>query len=269
MFNYYEIPADKRYASYLNKFWVIDHSLSALPGGDKYALPNGCVTLVFITGNGALLQNAQGTTTVKSGIYLFGQLSTRMQVAVQPYTKVIGAQLTPWAACFITNLPMDELTDSLVDISLVNKPLFRHFNNVNIADDAALVPAFYKVLDDYPGAANSVNLVKNVINTLTKGLADEPLKIRDIATDTGFSKRYVEKKFLLHTGFSPKQLYTVLRVRHLVDVLKEQPENLSLTRLALDGGFYDQSHFIKAYTGIMQSQPGKFDADNYILPLGD
>jgi len=267
MFNYYEIPADKRYADYLNKFWVIDHSLSALPGGDKYALPNGCVTLAFITGNGCMLKNAQGTIAVKSGIYLFGQLTTRMQVTVQPYTKVVGAQLTPWAACFITNLPMVELTDNLVDVSLVNNPLYQRFSNINIADDAALVPAFYNALDNYNGASDSVGLVKGVVGMFAKGLDDEPLKIADIAAGTGYSKRYVEKKFLLHTGFTPKQLYTVLRVRHLVDVLKEQPENLSLTRLALHGGFYDQSHFIKAYTGIMQSQPGKFDADNYILPL--
>lgn len=269
MFNYYEIPGDKRYADYLNKFWVIDHSLSALPGGDKYALPNGCITLAFITGNGVVVQNAQGTTTIKSGIYLFGQLTTRMQVTIQPYTKVVGAQLTPWAACFITNLPMVELNDSLVDIRLVNKQLYQHFNAINIADDAALAPAFYKALDNYTVANSSTGLIKDVVNTFTKGLDDEPLKIADIAAGTGFSKRYVEKKFLLHTGFTPKQLYTVLRVRHLVDILREQPEKLSLTRLALHGGFYDQSHFIKAYTGIMQSQPGKFDADNYILPLGE
>jgi len=269
MFNYYEIPADKRYADYLNKFWVIDQSLSALPGEDKYALPNGSVTLVFITGTGVILQNAQGTIAVKTGIYLVGQLSTRMQVTVQPYTKVVGAQLTPWAACFITNLPMVEVTDNLVDISLINKHLYQHFNTINIADDAMLVPAFYKALDNYNGATGSVGLVKGVVNMFTKGLDDEPLKITDIAAGTGYSKRYIEKKFLLHTGFSPKQLYTVLRVRHLVDILQEHPDNLSLTRLALHGGFYDQSHFIKAYTGIMQSQPGKFDADNYILPLNE
>lgn len=269
MFNYYEIPADKHYADYLNKFWVIDHSLSALPGGDKYVLPNGCVTLAFIMGNGVILQNTQGIFTVSKGIYLFGQLSTRMQVTVQPYTKVFGAQLTPWAACFVTNLPMDELTDNFVDISQVNMPLCQYFNNINTGDDGALVPAFYKALENYQGAADGISLVRGVVNMLNNGLGDEPLKIAGIANSTGYSKRYVEKKFLLHTGFSPKQLYTVLRVRHLVDMLKNQPEKLSLTRLALHGGFYDQSHFIKAYTGIMQSQPGKFDAGNYIMPLGD
>jgi len=266
MFNYYEIAAVEHFNSLIRKFWVLDHSNSQLYSDEKHALPNGCFTLAFISGNGIMLQNENINTTIKAGIYFIGQISKRLKLTVQPYTKAIMVQLQPWAPALITAFPMYELTNRFTTLDIINKELHTAFTRIDITNDEALINAIYNKFEHYRHYNYQYGLVKNVTQTLIANVADAPLKIADVAVKTGYSKRYIEKQFSLHTGLSPKEMYNILRLRNVITGLYKQP-GASLTQAALGAGYFDQSHFIKAYTNIMGSLPKKFAADDYILPL--
>jgi AraC-like DNA-binding protein len=257
MLNYSEISAQDSMKHYIRKFWVLDHAGIAIFSEARHALPNGCCTLAFITGEGIIL----GDTHIKAGIYFFGQITRRLKIVVKPYTKAIMAQLNPWAPGLITKLPLHELTNSFASLDLVNPALYRAFSKVDITDENVLVQNVYRELEDYFRETNDSRLIHSVIGAFTPGSL---LKIADIAADTGYSKRYLEKKFSQHIGLSPKEMYSILRLRSVIDALP-QPK-FSLTQLALQYGYFDQSHFIKIYTGVMESLPGKFEITDYILP---
>ena len=81
------------------------------------------------------------------------------------------------------------------------------------------------------------------------------LRVRALAQDLGVSQDSLEKHFRRIVGASPKQFATIVRIRQAVELSHNSP---SLTTLALDAGYYDQSHFIRDFRTITGDTPGHF-----------
>ena len=81
------------------------------------------------------------------------------------------------------------------------------------------------------------------------------IRVRTLARDLGISQDALEKHFRRIVGASPKQFATIVRLRQAVDLSRQSP---SLTALALDAGYYDQSHFIRDFRAITGDAPGHF-----------
>lgn len=73
--------------------------------------------------------------------------------------------------------------------------------------------------------------------------------VAQLADAYNLSARQFDRKFKESAGFSPK---TYMRLIRLQDALKQYNANKTLTQIALECGYYDQSHFIhdvKEFTG--------------------
>lgn len=85
-----------------------------------------------------------------------------------------------------------------------------------------------------------------------------------LASLLNVSQRYLQKAFLTKIGFSQKQFLRILRFQQILQRLSQR-EISSLTTLAYENDFYDQSHFVrefKAFTGFL---PSEFEAKK--LPI--
>ncbi|MFR6075884.1 MAG: helix-turn-helix transcriptional regulator [Ruminococcus sp.] len=80
------------------------------------------------------------------------------------------------------------------------------------------------------------------------------ISVEQLAEDTGYTPRYIDKCFRNETGLSPKQLAKIVRFQTAVSALNQnQHTGRSLTEIAADLGYFDQSHFVhdfKTYTGL-------------------
>lgn len=77
--------------------------------------------------------------------------------------------------------------------------------------------------------------------------------VTQLADIYNLSARQFDRKFKEYAGFAPK---TYIRLVRLQDALKQYNSNKTLTQIALECGYYDQSHFIhdvKAFTGYHPS----------------
>lgn len=81
------------------------------------------------------------------------------------------------------------------------------------------------------------------------------IRVRTLANDLGISQDALEKHFRRIVGATPKQFATIVRLRQAVELSRQSP---SLTALALDAGYYDQSHFIRDFRAITGDAPGHF-----------
>jgi AraC-like DNA-binding protein len=261
--NYTEINTEKIFADHIRKFWVLDNSAGPFISPGKYALPNGCVTIAFISGNGVTVDFEKHTTAVKPGIYIVGQISTKIAVSLAPHTKAIMAQLNPWMPSLITNFPFYQLTDNMVSLAEINKSLHAALLNVDLSDEKSLIETLYKELENYLYRSADSELMRMVFNDFT---AEGPLKIADIMRRTGYSARLMEQKFKQFIGPTPKEMQRILQLRILIDELVPVKKP-ALGTLAHKHGYFDQSHFIKSYHKIMLDQPKRFDAAHFILPL--
>ena len=83
--------------------------------------------------------------------------------------------------------------------------------------------------------------------------------LSDLASRLQVSQRYLQKVFLTKVGVSQKQFVRILRFQDILQKLS-QPEITSLTTLAYENNFYDQSHFIREFKSFTGLRPSEFEA---------
>jgi AraC-like DNA-binding protein len=76
--------------------------------------------------------------------------------------------------------------------------------------------------------------------------------IRSLVDETRWSQKHLITQFREHIGLAPKMFARVMRFGRAVERLRRRGHG-SLTELALDCGYYDQSHFdrdFRAFAGV-------------------
>jgi AraC-like DNA-binding protein len=81
------------------------------------------------------------------------------------------------------------------------------------------------------------------------------VSIRSLAQQIGVSQERFEKRFRREVGTSPKHHCSLLRLRFALNLYRRGG---TLTDLALQAGYYDQSHFIREFRAVTGESPLKF-----------
>lgn len=155
------------------------------------------------------------------------------------------------------------------------QPLHELFGGTASLDD--LVPAgeLARAADEVAAAATDrerVGALERLLASRRRGLAPDrlvdaavaaiheargSLRIAALAEALEIGQDRLEKRFRRAVGASPKQLATILRVRHAA--LAHRPGQ-GLAQLALEAGYADQSHFIREFRAFFGESPGRFFA---------
>ncbi|MDQ0640217.1 AraC-like DNA-binding protein [Pedobacter sp. W3I1] len=267
MLKYLEMSSESPLNSYVRKFWILDNSESGLVATTKHALPNTCITIAIIHGDGLIIDFPNNPISIARGSYLVGEITKATGVMVLPYTKAFMVQLNPWAATLLSNCSFHELTNQFAAIADINRELARSFIDINVLDNKGTKQQILKALELYLYPTGASTLIASCFNLFESHSPFIPLKIAALSDHTGYTVRGIEKKFRRHVGLTPKQAFTIMKVRSVVNELISSTGNLSLTALAYKYGYTDQSHFTRSYFCIMDSLPSKFNKLQYILPL--
>jgi len=83
-----------------------------------------------------------------------------------------------------------------------------------------------------------------------------PLKISDLAKRAGISRRQFERRFEKVLGCDPKTYLSRVRIAAARDLLEKTDR--TLTDIAVAVGFYDHSHFTKAFKQVMSCTPNTY-----------
>jgi len=81
------------------------------------------------------------------------------------------------------------------------------------------------------------------------------LRIGELARALAISRDRLEKRFRHAVGASPKQLASIHRLLHAVDLYRA---GTNLTRLSADAGYFDQSHFIREFRSFTGMAPQRY-----------
>jgi AraC-like DNA-binding protein len=76
-----------------------------------------------------------------------------------------------------------------------------------------------------------------------------------VARALGISERQLERRVLARVGVTPKRFASLRRFEHAAALARTRP---SLTSVALEAGYYDQSHFIREFRRFAGMTPGEF-----------
>jgi AraC-like DNA-binding protein len=256
---YFTIQPPPSLAEYVRCFWVYEGEASASEPYIYRGYADGCTELVFhYRGVYDLLVNDKREKSFAAGIH--AQTRTFSRSIINEDFGIFGCYIYPYAIPRLFSLPSTDLTDQMVDFGSVIGAEGRELEErmltaPSIEKCVEILTAFLeKRLATNPrGEPRVFSSIAHIIQT--RGLTN----VNDISSRYFFSHRQFERKFKELSGFSPKMYSRIIRFQA---ALKEYGSNKSLTDIAHDCGYYDQSHFINDFKEFSGYNPKVYFSGN-------
>ncbi|HEU5047555.1 MAG TPA: helix-turn-helix transcriptional regulator [Rickettsiales bacterium] len=152
------------------------------------------------------------------------------------------------------------------------EPLHRFFASSIALQDISGIPAgeMEARLAEAKTARSAVAIIEHFLFTLLKENTPDKLvheamrrireaggiiRIRDLAASLNISLDPFEKRFRQTVGSSPKQFAETVRLRKLIE---NRTEAQTLTEIAYEAGYFDQSHFTRRFKTFTGQTPTEF-----------
>jgi AraC-like DNA-binding protein len=208
-------------------------------------LPDACLNALFEC-------NTYSPHSLFSGFFFKPK-----RLHLKPGTVYFGFKPYSSLGIKIKNVSLSDLSDSHVDFTTVfpnsrkfieniasagsfekRISLFTEFSNTDIID-----------LDYEPAFADYITLI--ICSSQGNLLFDSLQRI------LGYSERYIRGKFRDIYGFPPKRYSKVMRFQNILKKLL-CGNYCDLSSLAVEAGYFDQSHFIHEFNQFVESPPEKY-----------
>jgi AraC-like DNA-binding protein len=250
---YLEYAPDAALAPHVECFWTRTPSLES--SGDarpQRVLPDGCADVIFLF-DGELQAQAVGTMT------------RPLVVDPTPGTSFLGARFRPGLAGAAFALPASALTDLRVALS----ELWPDSDELlDAMADTADVRGRIRVLSRaiarrLLAAARASSPPAAVVHAIRRIDATRGnIAVAALCAELGVTRQHLARLFGRHVGISPKTLARVVRARAiLVRVRGRALRDIDWSALALDAGYYDQSHLIADFGELTGLTPAAWLAE--------
>ena len=253
---YYSIKPDHQLASIVRSFWVFEGEGSLHSPFISQCFATECPGFVFhYKGHFTQMDNNTGIEKSVFNAGLYGQSGLINEFITRESFGIFGVYLYPHTLTRIFKLPAHHFTHQLFDLeSLLGKEGRLLEEQINLAKN---VHQRIEIVTDFIIKAVDKNevYIPGIFESIENAIMSAgTINITQIAEQCSLSRRQFERKFKEYTGFSPKQFCRMTRFNA---ALKSFQHTISLTQLAYDLGYYDQSHFtndFKAFSGIKPSE---------------
>jgi len=84
------------------------------------------------------------------------------------------------------------------------------------------------------------------------------VKVKELADESGYSVRYINKVFTDELGVPPKVFCKLMRFQYLLNNLNNGSIGADFVQLATELGYYDQSHMMKDFHEYTNTTPRKY-----------
>ena len=91
-------------------------------------------------------------------------------------------------------------------------------------------------------------------------------RVEPLMDETGWSRRHVTERFRRQLGVPPKAYARLLRFEHASSLLADRPGGRSLAEVAIEAGYYDQSHLTREFVTLAGMSPGVYSAELDLAP---
>jgi AraC-like DNA-binding protein len=241
---YYTIPPSPKLAPYVRMFWVYEGEASVEEPYVYRGYADGCTELIFhYRGVYDQLVGGKPESSFAAGIHAQSRKFTRF--VVKQDWGIFGCYLYPFAIPRLFSYPASDFTDTMTDFhSVLGRDGKELEERMLVASDnlrrVEILSSFLEKRLDLDKREEPLVFASIGHIIETRGLVN----VRDLAREYFLSDRQFQRKFKEFAGFSPKTYSRIIRFQA---ALKEYGSGKSLTDIAYDCGYYDQSHFINDF----------------------
>jgi len=254
---YKEYPPHPALAAHVACVWA-----ARAPGGARAhrVLPDNCVDILWQDGG-------------QAG-FAVGMMSSAILVASERPVSTLAVRFKPGMAGAFLQAPLQEITDQRADIDL----LWGRSDADRLSDalwtseaplrmrlaliERELLRRLRAASADASGPAGTPALVLRALATLEDSGGE--VRVEALATRLNVSRQHLAAQFRQHVGLSPKLFARICRFRQATAAIKAAPSP-DWAQLALECGYFDQSHLIHDFQEFAGSAPERFHFSNQTL----
>jgi AraC-like DNA-binding protein len=198
------------------------------------------------------------------GAFVVGNQSHASVTGVAGHQLGVQVELTPEGALALLG-DVEAYNDSVVplDEALGREGAWL----VERLSDAGSWTDRLDVLDESFGRHDLPSLAAEVVWLRRQLVASQgQARVEPLMDETGWSRRHVTDRFRRQLGITPKAYARLLRFGHATALLMETSPGRSLAEVAMEAGYYDQSHLTRDFTALAGMTPGTYAADAESAP---
>lgn len=246
---------DPALAPYVSEYWHV-HATERQPFNLSVdVFVDGRADLVFNAGVPYVRRELGGGARTLRASNLDAQRLMPIRIEQRGLVRVAGVRFHVGGLMPFVSRSLDEFTGRVVGLGEAFGPDARTLDGqlAECAGDSAaqrdLLNAFFlQRLDERPAH----HLLRGLLAHIDA--CDGRLRVDALCQHAGLSARTVDRLFRRHLGIGPKVYVQIVRFQRCLARLKSVP-TVSLSQIATDGGYFDQSHFVRDYRRFAGTTP--------------
>lgn len=206
-------------------------------------IPSGGATIVFSFDGNGIQDTLFGAATKTQ---LVGKKANCSQC-------LLIIEFHPYGLRQFIKTQQSELTDSLIPLSIVDPLLYQRIYCTfeQAANIYELISALDNIFLAYTGGLTIKSELVLAVDKIVH--RSENITVKELSNQVYYSERHLNRIFRDSIGINVKSFTRLVRINKTIRLLKSQ--QLSLMQVALQAGFYDQSHFIHEFMSICKTTP--------------
>lgn len=250
---YRTVPPSIKLKDYIRCFWFLESDQAYT----HYGMADVCPELVFHYKGQFDEIDEQGSRKPSFLSGINGPTNQTSKFVIDSGFGMFGVYLYPHTIPLLFDMPANELTNQMVALDLLLKTLGGNLEEqiMNSTSDAQRVGIIENFVQERLAKTKTTQLP--IFNTLKHIIhSDRTPSVKQLSTDHAVSERQLERQFSQFTGFSPKKFIRIARFHHTIQFYGK--EYLKLSDIALECGYYDQSHFIHDFNQFAGIGPKEY-----------
>lgn len=254
-------------APYVRCYWVLECAASDVAAEPERIVPDGCTEIVVHYGDPFRRLDERGVAVSQRRALFAGQLERVLLLVPEGRVGMFGVRFEPAGARPFLDVALAELTGHVValgDVFGVDGALLEE-RLLAAPDDAARIGVVESWLAARFGTGRTP---RPEVLLAARRVVESSGRIGTDALLHGLfgSRRQLERAFRDHVGLSPKRLARIARFQSVFRRLSEQP-SADWVRVAVDCGYYDQSHLHRDFRDFAGEPPERFTSASH--PIGE
>ncbi|UTV29934.1 helix-turn-helix domain-containing protein [Photobacterium atrarenae] len=221
-------------------------------------IPDGTIEMAFILGDDIKRYTSEDSFIIQPRAMVLGHTIAPFYIEPTGYVDTFAIRFYPYGFANFVTVPIKTLANTETPLAqLFEEKTAKKLeqNIINAADTKQRIKIIESFLLNKLNEQTTVdNILKTTIDTLfaTKGSTS----ISKILKEDLSKRRQLERMFVKKIGVSPKQLGKLIRLQSALKAMLNEEE--SLTHIAYQNDYYDQSHFIKDFKEFTGVSPKEF-----------
>lgn len=239
------IPPHTLLQSYISNYTISFPTLQSMP--DEYTvLPTASSTLVISVGTNSICYGLRGVNTMPCNV---GAYANKMKLLVL-------IEFHPGGLFPFIEIDQSKSVDSSYKLEELDKILMQTLENELLKSDSieALVNALNRVfLKRLMNSYSDKGISMIMYNIFEK---HGNISLKELSSKINYSEKQIRRLFIRYVGITPKMFSRIVRANYAIHIMKKRPINLM--NVALEAGFFDQSHFINDFKMICGLTPQEY-----------